>query len=213
MPDSPTNIDLSALNLDQTQLRAIEQLLNKIELLIKQDSVTAETYIYKLNNEIIQLKNQKSRANSGMVPASIHELKTAFQIHLGIIKAQEHQSISSHLLIFYAVECGLKRIWLIRRGLKGTDEIHDQTMLTKDGHNLGRWVKELRLPATIIGKYPDYDKIPRFHLAKDGSIHDLKQSHQVWRYGIEIKPEDESNLVEWLKSVCSWIEENINLRR
>lgn len=209
MAEPLINIDISVLSLDQPQLRAFEQLLNKIELLIKEDSVTAQTYIYKLNNEIIRLKNQKIRVNNGMIHASTHELKTAFQIHLGIIKAQANQNISSHLLRFYAVECGLKMIWLRRQGgLNGTDEIQDQTMLTKDGHNLARWVKELKLPATIIGN----DKIPRFHI-KDGSIHDLKQSHQVWRYGIEMKPEDEKKLVEWLESVCTWIENNINERR
>ncbi|MFM5980247.1 MAG: hypothetical protein ACKO9I_06875 [Sphaerospermopsis kisseleviana] len=205
--------ELSALNLDQSQLKAIEELLDEIELRIKQNNVSAETYIYKIKNEIVLLKNQKGRSNGSIIPASIHELKTAFYIHIGIIKAQKNPSISSHLLRVYAVECGLKRIWLRRAELKGTDEIQDQTMLTKDGHNLGRWVKELRLPAKIIGGHSDFHGIPRFHLVKDASIHDLKQSHQVWRYGIEMKPEDEIKVVKWLEDVCTWIEENMNRRR
>ncbi|MEA5550666.1 hypothetical protein VB713_06695 [Anabaena cylindrica UHCC 0172] len=207
--------DLSALNLDQSQLKVIEQLLDDIELQVNQNSVSATTYIYKLKNEIVLLKNQKSRSHSGMIHASTRELKTAFQIHLDIIKAQPNQNISSHLLRFYAVECGLKTIWLIRNGnLKGTEKIQDQEMLTKHGHNLARWVKELKLPATALGKYRDYNKIPRFHLVKDAScFHDLTQSHQVWRYGIKMNPEDESNLVEWLESVCIWIEDNIDTRR
>jgi hypothetical protein len=107
--------DLSALNLDQSQLKAIEELLDEIELRIKQNNVSAETYIYNIKNEIVLLKNQKCRSNGSMIPASIHELKTAFYIHLGIIKAQKTPSISSHLLRVYAVECGLKRIWLRTR--------------------------------------------------------------------------------------------------
>lgn len=88
--------------------------------------------------------------------------------------------------------------------MQTTENISDQTLLSKDGHNLDRWVKELRISASQVSATPD------FHLEKGGFSLNIEKAHQVWRYNIRIKPEDEKFLVEWLNSVCNWIKENIN---
>ena len=65
-------------------------------------------------------------------------------------------------------------------------------------------VKKINIPASKVSAKP------HFHLAKGGSNLDIEKLHQVWRYGIKIKPEDEKKLIEWLEKVCNYIEENIN---
>jgi hypothetical protein len=41
----------------------------------------------------------------------------------------------------------------------------------------------------------------------------MEKAHQAWRYGVKMKTEDEQTLVEWLESVCTWIEDNLYLRK
>jgi hypothetical protein len=202
--------DFSALNLDQTQLKAIERLLNEVELLINNEPTDAVNLLYKLKNEIVQLKGQKKKPDTNIIHVSASDLRKAFNAHWSVVKAQQKKGISCHLLIFYAVECGLKSIWLKRNNLTGTDRIDDQTLLTKDGHNFRIWIKELRLPATIAGMHPDCDKIPSFRLARDKSSWDVGKAHQAWRYGVQMDAVDENDLIEWLESICTWIQDNID---
>ena len=136
-----------------------------------------------------------------MIPANQHELKRAFNQHRNAA-AEKTSQISSNLLLFYAVECGLKSVWLKRNPkISTTDNIPDKTLVS---HNLDRLAKELRISSKIIGNAPD------FHLSRDGSNLDISKAHEVWRYGVQIKPEDEKKLVEWLEKICNWIEDNIN---
>jgi hypothetical protein len=142
---------------------------------------------------------------------SLRELEKAFTTHWGIVQNNHNQCSSFYLILFYAVECGLKSIWLDNNDLRGTDEIEEQTLITKDGHNFATWIKELGLPATIVGKChePGYPKIPSFRLSRGGSSLDIGKAHQAWRYGVNMKREDEKKLVEWLKKVCISLEERI----
>jgi len=64
-------------------------------------------------------------------------------------------------------------------------------------HDLGRLAKALMLPASTIQKIPD------FHLLRDGACHPIDQAHQAWRYGIAIRPNDEQTLREWLNGLHS----------
>ncbi|MEM1168181.1 MAG: hypothetical protein AAGJ08_03600 [Cyanobacteria bacterium P01_H01_bin.35] len=137
-----------------------------------------------------------------MIPVGYSDLKKAFHAHRK--EAKKISGISYYLLLFYTAECGLKSLYLKGKKLSTTDKIQDQGLLSKDGHNLGRWVKELKIAAKEVGATPN------FHLEKSGSILDIEKAHQVWRYGVKIKPEDEKKLVEWLENICNYIEENIN---
>ncbi|MEQ9355029.1 hypothetical protein [Coleofasciculus sp. F4-SAH-05] len=134
-----------------------------------------------------------------MIHAGVSELEQAFQSHLAAVR--ETNGTASYLLLFYATECGLKRIWLRRKELQTTDQIQDQKL--KNGHKLDRWIKELGIPASEV------EAAPRFSLERDGSNLDIGKAHEVWRYGIEVKSEHEENLVNWLESVCDWINREI----
>ena len=137
-----------------------------------------------------------------MLPAGISELRQAFRVHLHA--AQGNEGFSFHLLLFYAAECGLKTVWLRRNRLLRTERIPDQTLLRNDGHNLARWVKELRVPASVA------QSVPSFRLATDGTAWDVEKAHQAWRYGVRIQQKDETALIAWLEQLCQWIKEEIN---
>lgn len=203
MSESLPNINFDRLNIDQTSLKAIEQLLDfSVSRIDPQTQAEAIAYLSQVQNQIVQLKGQKGNLSSKKIHVGFSDLRQAFHAHRGA--AEKTQGISSHLLLFYAAECGLKSIWLKQKKLQTTKQIPDPTLLSKDGHNLDRWVKELKISARHV------KSTPSLHLASDGSTLHIEKAHQAWRYGIRIELEDEKNLVEWLNSVCNWIKENMN---
>jgi hypothetical protein len=201
MPDSLPNLDFYKLNLDRPTLNAIEQLLTYIELLIDPAQKSEDiTYLYKLKNDLVQIKGQKKKQGSKMVAADVRGLKKAFNAHKAA--SQQTQGISSYLLLFYAAECGMKCVWLKRNNLRTTDDITDSTLLSPDGHNLNRWKKELKISASI-------GNAPAFSLAHGGADLEVAKAHQVWRYGIGMDSAQEKQLGEWLEKIYNWIKKEI----
>lgn len=106
------------------------------------------------------------------------------------------------LLLFYAVECGLKAVWLRRQGrtlFEGDD-------IKRTGHDLRQVLKELnvgssfslaetfRLPEVTRGQ----TKLPR-----NGKFSDL---HQVWRYGGQCEAPTDKDCEQQLQDVLDWIQ-------
>ena len=135
-----------------------------------------------------------------MIPAGEGELRRAFHQHTGL--AEDGTSALHYLLLFYAVECGLKSIYL-RRAPIGVNTTNDIPAEDFYGHDLGRWAQELKLPISITAVNTS------FHLRRDHSQWSISDAHQAWRYGVAITPADEQRLVSWLEQVHQWIEENI----
>jgi hypothetical protein len=134
-----------------------------------------------------------------MIHAGHSELRKAFFIHSTI--TIETNPKSYNLLLFYAVESGLKSIYLRSNNLNTTERITDIHLL--NSHDLSRWVKELKLPASIRAECHG------FKLKRDGSHRPLREAHQAWRYNVEIEPRDQRKIVIWLKTLKKWIEENL----
>lgn len=200
---SLTNIDLSGLRLDPLALNAIASILDYTESLIDPAEKPKDiASLYNLKNQIVRLKGQKGRSGEGKIHVGVSQLRQAFNAHLGA--SQRTQGISKYLLLFYAVECGLKSVFLRRKNLRTTNDIEDRTLLSEDGHNLARWINEVGVPEREVGEPPF------FHLSKGGANLDTEKAHQVWRYGVGMNSQDERVLVEWLEKICAWIKENIN---
>lgn len=132
------------------------------------------------------------------IPVGFSELRKAFRRHAQV--AGNANNSSHYLLLFYAVECGLKSVYLRRHKLMKIENITDER-LRSWGHDLRLWVKELRLSAQLAGPSPS------FHLKKDRTtVWQIKQAHQAWRYGALIDPKDEKILINWLKKINDWIQ-------
>jgi hypothetical protein len=134
-----------------------------------------------------------------MISVGFSELQGAFRKHSQFVG--NGNSPSNNLILFYAIECGLKSVYLRRRSLSSTDKIRDETL--RKSHDLAKWVKELRLPAQIAGNSPS------FCLNRDQSRFHVALAHQAWRYGALILNQDEQILVSWLSKIKEWIEEAI----
>lgn len=141
------------------------------------------------------------------IPAKPDELKNAFRIHSSAIL--DNTSISYNLLLFYAVESGLKSIYLrdSKLSLQDTSEISDKNLWSGGGHDLTEWIKVLKVPASGIG-YCQSFKLKRDNLQKTQTW-GICHAHQVWRYGIEIDENDQQDVVLWLEALKNLIKENL----
>lgn len=106
------------------------------------------------------------------------------------------------LLLFYAVECGLKAVWLKRK----SRTLFDKAEIDDIGHDLRGLMTKLNignalsLPSRLSLK--PVRKIPN-PIQRNGSIEIL---HQVWRYGGTCLSPTDDDCETKLMSVLQWIE-------
>lgn len=131
-----------------------------------------------------------------MIHARIGELRSAFRQHT--IAGRRDDAAPCQLLRFYAVECGLKSVYLLQNNLRTTEQA-----AVLWNHDLGSLAKELRLPANLA------NQTPSFRLKWDDTPYPVSQAHQAWRYGVAIRTGDEQTLRQWLDQIHSWIEGEI----
>lgn len=106
---------------------------------------------------------------------------------------QAGEEAAAGLLHFYAAECGLKAEvlrWVLQR--------RDTSALPKDlrTHNLRRLAKELRLPGPASGPDP-----LRCRRHKGDSRVEAHELHEAWRYGAELRADDQKAAIDALKSL------------
>lgn len=106
------------------------------------------------------------------------------------------------LLLFYAVECGLKVIWLKRqrRTLFNGEDVHNT------GHDLRQVLKELK-----VGSGLELPQSLRLSPVKQGGTNsprtgDIGSLHQVWRYGGECIAPTDQTYEEQLLKILVWIQ-------
>jgi hypothetical protein len=115
------------------------------------------------------------------------------------------------LLLFYAVECGLKHVYLKRHNLRNTDDLSDDLR----SHDLEKLIEELKISRNVVDTPPKFkcerdSRKPKINA--DSQPHPIGVAHEAWRYGVIIETEDEQKLIDWLNSVSRWIEEKIDDR-
>lgn len=140
-----------------------------------------------------------------MVPFTRRELTKAWKCSR--LASAVHTRTDAHrLLLFYAVECGLKSVHLRRLNLDTVDEciarehLHDLNSLlstVKAG-------KEYFLPSTLVLKP---------YRARDGSEKPrnlpIGSLNQVWRYGGALSDQENKNLQDLLEKIDVWIAKEI----
>lgn len=124
------------------------------------------------------------------------ELSAAADAPQGKARQNAHR-----LLLFYAVECGLKAIWLKRQGRT----IFSAEDISKTGHNLHKLLKELRASAELALDMPlklsnaTDNQLPR---PRNCGFNEL---HQVWRYGAQCQTPTDEDCEHQLQKVLQWI--------
>lgn len=115
--------------------------------------------------------------------------------------ANEVRSNPHRLLLFYAVECGLKAIWLKRQ----SRTLFENKDISDTGHNLQKILRELRVGSNLeLQQNLHLEPVNQDNklLVRNGSISDL---HQIWRYGGKCEKPNDQDYEQQLQKVLDWI--------
>jgi hypothetical protein len=143
------------------------------------------------------------------IPFTNREMERAWRENLA---ASNHadRSNAHRLLLFYAVECGLKATMMRRRGrpVSRTDDFSD---LVKAQHNINRLLDDLSADGGL--------RLPRWIRMSDvkdsrGNSQERQlnagQINQMWRYGGKSSDGvSDSDLERKLVRICKWIEREL----
>ena len=133
------------------------------------------------------------------IPFTDWELKRALRELSEVSMPPASGRKSPHrLLMFYAVECGLKAV-LLKRQRRSLFE-HDDIQQT--GHDLRHILKSLR-----VGTALDLPKAVQLNPLSNGNERkgDISILHQAWRYGGACKTPSDAELETQLEQVLDWI--------
>ncbi len=127
-----------------------------------------------------------------MIHVRLHDIEKAYRQHKRIANSENNDFTHSHkMVLFYAVECGLKALFMKQKNLTKTDQlVSSQIFARKFGHDLNLLSKELDLK---LG-FPQVK-------TKDNIQIDSKDVHQAWRYGRELDDDDEKKFVQLLNGI------------
>lgn len=106
------------------------------------------------------------------------------------------------LLLLYAVECGLKVVWLKRKN----KTLFDGQDISRHGHKLTGTLSELRAGSAL--ELPDNVRLSDVK-GMDGRTTyrnaGIETLHQVWRYGGQCLAPDDGTCEHQLERVLEWI--------
>ncbi len=134
------------------------------------------------------------------IPFTDRELKRAWRELSAVAEANNRQN-PHRLLMFYAVECGLKAIWLKRHN----KQVFNKQDIDKTGHDLRQLLKELKVGNELsLPQSLQLDPILQNgqQVPRTGDISIL---HQAWRYGGHCKNPDDNSCEMQLTNVLNWI--------
>lgn len=127
-------------------------------------------------------------AQSGKIKVGYSDFKRVHQSH------DPHSA--NNLLLYYAVECGLKYLILKRASLRHSEELP----IEQRSHDLVGLRSALKLGP--VRNQPQGFKLAGSFTSPTYPIH---LAHEVWRYGVEMNKDDETKLVAWLTAVYEQI--------
>jgi len=129
------------------------------------------------------------------VHSTVSQLTNAYKKHYRYSK-EDKEEISHLLLLFYAVECGLKSFYLKERKLNNTSDLENDLKKGKHGygHDIWEWHKLLKLP-----KQGYADEVNR----------PIVQMHQRLRYGCFSKTLKENEQIKFLKDIAFYLKDKI----
>lgn len=138
------------------------------------------------------------------VPFTDRELKRAWR-ELSVIAMPAAGSTRQNphrLLLFYAVECGLKAVWLKRQG-RG---LFDREDVDRTGHNLRQVLKDLKVGAEL--SLPENLRLQPVVLngAPQSRNGDISILHQAWRYGGTCTAPTDNDCEQQLERIWKWIQ-------
>ena len=149
---------------------------------------------------IATVKGEKIRSmSSKALPFTDRELSRAWRSLRRTAHAEDRNN-THRLLLFYAIECGLKAVWL----KKNSKTLFDGAAIHRFGHDLNEIIKDLMLghnlsllPASVQLSAVNSGRIPR--------AGGLDTIHQVWRYGGQLSIPTDEEMEARLEHMAEWI--------
>ena len=140
------------------------------------------------------------------IPFTDRELKRAWrELSVAAITSNNLRTNPQRLLLFYAVECGLKAAWLKRK----RKTLFDDADIDEIGHDLRCLSKKLCLGAKLsLPKNIQLEPVKPItkglpEIPRNGSITLL---HQAWRYGGQCQNPSDEECEQQLQNILIWIE-------
>ncbi|MBF0538641.1 MAG: hypothetical protein HQL03_10360 [Nitrospirae bacterium] len=126
-----------------------------------------------------------------------YDFKKAFEEHYILYLDNESKNDSLKMVLFYAVECGLKAAIIRERG--DTIDVLDE--MKRIGHKLNMLVQKLKIAENY--RFPEniYDN-------KNHPIVHHKV-HEAWRYGRDIAEKDNQTFEDKLNKLASFLSEKL----
>ncbi|WP_147764205.1 hypothetical protein [Methylobacterium sp. WL12] len=116
-------------------------------------------------------------------------------------RERAHDPASAALLLFYAAECGLKSVYMMRNNLKVTDEARGAADSARSfSHDLRKLIQALNISRASI------KATPAIVVDRSGLQGAPALLHEAWRYGVKIR--DTSVICDWLASLVEWCRDN-----
>ncbi|MFM5446722.1 hypothetical protein ACET9C_04450 [Aeromonas veronii] len=137
------------------------------------------------------------------IPFSDRELTRALRELSAVATPTNNVRQNPHrLLLFYAVECGLKAVWLKRQ----RRTLFDGADISRTGHDLRKVLKELNVGSGL--SLPEAFRLPNVvngqtQLPRNGQFGDV---HQAWRYGGKCEAPSDQDCEQQLQKVLIWIQ-------
>ena len=138
-----------------------------------------------------------------MLHFSKEELKKAFlkfsKIYSRSNSGPTHIKEDFLLYAIYAVECGLKFLFLKNRGIHTTDRLAEDDLTSIKTHDLNSLLRGVRMNG----------KFPQFRRMKSRQSVSSEKFHELYRYGGRLDSECEKNLMQILSSITNEIQNNL----
>ncbi len=130
---------------------------------------------------------------------------TDMEIGNAFIKHKQHKdssktfTITDKMVLFYAVECGLKLLYMRKHRLKQTDQKDPSgKSVVSFSHKLNELLKENGFSYTI----------PKM-TAKDSTQIEADSLHQAWRYGKSLEEQKEELCLKVLNKVFNELKQKL----
>ncbi|WP_328604227.1 hypothetical protein OG943_29725 [Amycolatopsis sp. NBC_00345] len=129
------------------------------------------------------------------VEVGVRSLERSLQLHRS--KAKElGDGAGANLLLFYAIECGLKAALLRRTSGRSTADL-DPSLRT---HDLRKLARELKIDGGLARR------LTPCRSRETGQVHH-HELHEAWRYGANLDREQEGLAVAALQALGAWCDQ------
>ncbi|HID99895.1 MAG TPA: hypothetical protein EYP59_06360 [Thiotrichaceae bacterium] len=138
------------------------------------------------------------------IPFTAREMKRAWDQNLhAISQVKEQYRTNAHrLLLFYAVECGLKVLIMKDKKQSRTDGLNPDILT----HDINKLLKELRAKGDLILNRTQMEPIKKSdRKSKDTRTVEPKYFNQMWRYGGKSNGLSDKEIEEKLFKIVEWI--------